>query len=821
MTLLSSFWALWAQIPLPGVSPQIRPLVIWLFLLGEPSLSIPGILGGLLSWLKIVSLLSLIGWMVSWLAAALKERVGAKANWLDIAALVALIASPGVALIRVLETTERLPVYKIGGVYLVTLFGLACGAVIFLWVEAALWRTIRRHRRSADLVVLFGIHLALVLGIFVEFLYLKGLAPLQAEMTGQPQSVTWQDSLVFGARLSATYMGYVVFLRVLWLVAVELFAVKPRRLYAIARLCVIESNRRMWAPWVVITVFLVILAFTHWFLQAPRAAEMGRLFVGTLSLLCSLLLLVMVTILTPLSLPHDIQYQTIYTVVSKPVRRIELVWGRMLGFMALVTVLIVVFYGISLLYLWRTVGGEISATEQKAVREAQAGRLTQANQLREQADQLRTRMAARVPIYGSLSFLDSLGKPHFRGIDVGAEQGREPRSHIEGATPATAIWTFGHNIPVPDPMNPQQRRILIDRPLPVGDLLADDTVEGLLDKMYVLQYQIAASEQMRQDPRLPPDRVRQLASGATRNREELQRVSSAYEKIKKDADELEARANALPADRAGEADRLRRQAASLHSPPVLLEMTFNVYRTTKGKLGEAVYAELEVTNPATETKYRNIFPIKEYYTNKQTIPSKVLAGSRGALKIEVRCLSPTQYLGMAESDLFLLSRSGNFGLNFLKGLFGVWLQAMVLTAIGVFAGTFLSWPVALLTTLAFFVAGQVAFSFLLEMTGQGMPGGGPFESLIRLLTHDNQVSELSPTLAVVTAKTLDSLVMPVMSRLVFVVPNFSALDVSDNVANGFDVSRLAIVVNSLLALGYALPFSIAGYFILKNREVAA
>ena len=115
----------------------------------------------------------------------------------------------------------------------------------------------------------------------------------------------------------------------------------------------------MWAPWVVITVFLVILAFTHWFLQPPRPAEMGRLYVGTLTLLCSLLLTVMVTILTPLSLPQDIQHQTIYTVVSKPVRRLELIWGRMLGFMAIVTVLVLVFGGISLLYLWRTVGGTI------------------------------------------------------------------------------------------------------------------------------------------------------------------------------------------------------------------------------------------------------------------------------------------------------------------------------------------------------------------------------------------------------------------------------------------------------------------------------
>ena len=44
------------------------------------------------------------------------------------------------------------------------------------------------------------------------------------------------------------------------------------------------------------------------------------------------------------------------------------------------------------------------------------------------------------------------------GIDVGQEQSmREPRSHIEGATPATAIWSFGV---FPDPLYPQ---VLLDR----------------------------------------------------------------------------------------------------------------------------------------------------------------------------------------------------------------------------------------------------------------------------------------------------------------------------------------------------------------------
>jgi hypothetical protein len=791
----------------------------WLFLLGEPTITLPGLLGGLITWLKVVSLFCLVGWVVSWLATALKERTVARGNWLDVAALVALVGVVGTMLLRVLETTGKVPVYKIAGVYTVTLLALLCGAILFLWVEGALWSAIRKTGRRGDALVLVGVHLALAVGVGVGFAAREAANRLIVGTT-QQQLGFW-EGLIYGARMSATYMGYVVLVRVGWHVLAEVVSVRWRRLYAIAKVSVIEATRRMWAPWVVLVVFCVVLAFTHWFLQPPRPAEVGRLYVGTLSLLCSLLLTVMVTLLTPLSLPQDIQYQTIYTVVSKPVRRLELVWGRMIGFMFLVTVLILGFGGISLLYLSRTVGGTIAATDAAAKKALESNRITEAKQLREQAEQIRTRMAARVPVFGSLTFLDSKGTPHVTGIDVGQEQGmREPRSHIEGATPSTAIWTYGI---VPDPMTPRgQRPIMLNRLIPVNLMLRADSVEGLLNRTYELRYQLAAAEQEQAQPNLPASRASQLSATVTRVRAELDRANDVYNKAKAEADGLESRAAAAEkAGNAAEARSLRDQTARLHSPPVPMEMTFNVYRTTKGKIGEPVYAELEATNPRTGASYRNIFAIREYYTNKQLLPASILAGSAGSLKVEIRCISPTQYLGMAQSDLFLLARSGDFGTNFMKGLVGVWLQAMVLTAIGVFAGTFLSWPVALLTTVAFFVGGQVAFAFLLDFTRQSILGGGPFESLIRLLTHDNQMSELTPTLAVVAAKTLDALVMPVMSLLVYVVPNFAALDVSNTVADGFAVSWNLLLGNLLLAVAYALPFSITGYFILKNREVAA
>ena len=47
------------------------------------------------------------------------------------------------------------------------------------------------------------------------------------------------------------------------------------------------------------------------------------------------------------------------------------------------------------------------------------------------------------------------------------------------------------------------------------------------------------------------------------------------------------------------------------------------------------------------------------------------------------------------------------------------------------------------------------------------------------------------------------------------------MDLSDLVADGFAIRWATLGGHVLLALAYALPFSIAGYFILKNREVAA
>ena len=81
-----------------------------------------------------------------------------------------------------------------------------------------------------------------------------------------------------------------------------------------------------------------------------------------------------------------------------------------------------------------------------------------------------------------------------------------------------------------------------------------------------------------------------------------------------------------------------------------------------------------------------MFPIREYYTNRRVLPASLLVGSTGHFTIEIGCETPNQYIGMAEPDLYILASQGGFRVNYHKGLFGIWIQAMVLAAIGLFAG---------------------------------------------------------------------------------------------------------------------------------------
>lgn len=854
-----------AAMPTGGIPPWLVTPVKWLYIWGDPGTTDAtyGVfIAGLITWVKVLAWAALICWAGSWIVNALRRR-SRSLGWVDWLPVAGLVLGLGAMLFHqyVSQREVKVPPWALTA-------SAAVPIVLFLvWIEWSLWRGVltARSSRGIEVLVLILAHLAVALGMGVSAAYLN---LMQAQFSLHPEfaksGIRYNDPVFIATRgsvLAGTYIGLVVLARICATLAGELASVRARRILAIAKLTFIECVRVLKAPWVVISIFVVIGAFTHWFLQPPedqRAAELSRLYVSASIMLMTMLLLSMTTLTVPVILPRDIENQTIYTVATKPVRRLEMVWGRMLGVLALVTILIAVFGGAGLLYLQRTVNNAVAQARREAD-EVKGSAPLVAQQKLDEAKQLESRMAARVPIRGLLTFSDSKGEAGFpKGIDVGQEQ--EYRSHIEGATPATASWAFGDRIPNPIALinlriqkakNPNAdfsgyQIPMESRPLDVTPLLVPGSIEELEHRYYT---QMHDSRDLDAKAQAPGTKASDASGYRARSQELATRAKGLVKEILelKDKDkDLNDKADAAQA--AGDAEKargFRREALYLHSPDVTLETSFTIYRTTKGIITQAVQASVEVVNldrnPADEEAITPIDPktqvarrdskhiarntqlpdIREYYTTEIKVPAGVFAGCRGNLEVKVRCTTPMQYLGMAEGDLYILASRGTFWVNYLKGLYGIWLQTLILVAVGVFAGTFLSWRVAFLCTLFFFVAGQVAFSFLSSFFETTAYGGGPFESFIRLVTHNNQMSDLDPTLGVIVAKALDSIATPVLATTAYFLPNFAAFDFRNLVADGFAVDGWTLLQSTALALAYALPFSFAAYFILKNREVAA
>jgi hypothetical protein len=160
-------------------------------------------------------------------------------------------------------------------------------------------------------------------------------------------------------------------------------------------------------------VFAVLFLFAGWFLAQPAEdpEQQAKVYVSFVMRVILFLLLPMTLFLACWGIPEDIRVRSLHTVVTKPVRRQEIVLGRILGFKLI---------GFGLLALMGTVGYIWI--------------------LRQMGPTGREQLVARVPIYGSVAFKDREGLDSAKGINTGDEW--MFRSFIEGATKARMIWHF-------------------------------------------------------------------------------------------------------------------------------------------------------------------------------------------------------------------------------------------------------------------------------------------------------------------------------------------------------------------------------------------
>jgi hypothetical protein len=140
--------------------------------------------------------------------------------------------------------------------------------------------------------------------------------------------------------------------------------------------------------------------------------------------------------------------------------------------------------------------------------------------------------------------------------------------------------------------------------------------------------------------------------------------------------------------------------------------------------------------------------------------------------------------------------------------------------------TFLSGPVALIATAVAVLLGMAA-EWVFELSASMTPGsrrnlgGGPIESLIRLLRQDAMTTDFDlSTVPRVIIQGIDRVTVYMLDAVATALPNLPKMNTSEFVANGMNIFGALVGRHATAAVCYLLLAVMVGYFFLKTREVA-
>ena len=189
------------------------------------------------------------------------------------------------------------------------------------------------------------------------------------------------------------------------------------------------------------------------------------------------------------------------------------------------------------------------------------------------------------------------------------------------------------------------------------------------------------------------------------------------------------------------------------------------------------------------------------------------------LNLVLRCEDYNQYIGVARADVYFRATDDLYWANFFKGYLGIWCQMMVVIAMGVSFSTFLSAPITMLATIVTMIVGFFT-PFIRTMTQEDVAGGGPIESLFRLVTQKNMEVTLETGIGTTLMEQSDNLLVGGLSTLTYLAPNFAQMNFADFLTYGYSIDSQRLMVAIALTLAFCFGLSILGYFCLKTREIA-
>jgi hypothetical protein len=537
-----------------------------------------------------------------------------------------------------------------------------------------------------------------------------------------------------------------------------------RRIWAIARVGVKEAWSRG-IVWVCLIIPLIYL-YADWYISAKPEDQL-RNRVGIAYFSMTLLFILSAVLLGAFSIPGDLKSQNIFTIVTKPVERYEIVLGRFLGYALLLLAELIVLTGLSYVYIRR------GLTEQA----------------REES------YHARVPLFGTELYYHNTGKRN-EGENVGREWNY--RSYIHGIDPKSAnkrvqyaVWTFD------------------DLPPSLTDRHDDDSVRlefsfdvyrttsGQEDKGVYCSFTFARGD-------LLPEQVENLLQPTGIFSTEYNEL---YGKALKQ--------NAKTGKRGEELDDLN--AASKKA----------IYWELFVKHGIYQLQGISVTDY--HTQFEEV-PTKVFRTMAKSAAERKFGSGQDKpppamqvfINVENDRYSRLQRVGMAKADLYILVEDRPFWLNFVKGALCIYLITCVVLGLALVCSTYLTGIVSLLMT-ALLCIGGLFMPFIRSLAEGRNWEGGPFESGFRLLrgqVANTPLDKQSATIDVILKG--DAVFRWWLRFIMSAIPDVTQYYPKDYVANGFDITwGTLLVLNFILpVVGFLVPWFMLAYYLIKSREIA-
>jgi hypothetical protein len=594
-------------------------------------------------------------------------------------------------------------------------------------------------------------------------------------------------------------------------------------------------------------------------------------------------LLLVAVFLAAFSLPNDIANHTIYTVVTKPVRPTEIVLGRIIGFTAIGTMMLLVMGLVSYVFVVRTLDHQHTISGADLLR---VKRLGGEGEAAAQGDRIVFRGRRDPETHAGTS--RAQGHEHPLEIDIASGTGftelvnqhrheitqrRAAQRKTGTITGCRADSPSGADQPPPKASGDggaTAARIRVDSSnhgLVVGDLVkltgdvtkitdpagltagndvwvvaqVDENSFALKDSQFFAGDEQASGtwEQVDYEVGSPQGYVAAKVPYYADVMQFFNREGTEDAGINV-GNEWEYR-KAIEGDTASKVEfhfsGLSPSLANANGD-LMLQMTFGVFRTIKADIVSPVRGNIQLVHPDGNTvsaklpfdalEFKPIeFPVRQKWAGTRS-------GSRiedaylfedyvkdGELIVRITCASPRQYLTMAKYDAYFLAPSGNRFVNFFKACVGIWFQLVLVTSIGVALSTFLNGFVALLATGGALVA-SLFIDQIRSIADPDTIGGGPFESLLRVLNRSPMTTDLDPN-ALLThiVVWLDSGFRGLMHALLAALPDLSRLSSVNFVAHGVSVPWNNLFVQLFMLLGFIIPLCLFAHYILKGREVAA